>query len=391
MNFKQELGVKRLKAVILGGILGAALLGGMAGAQAAGLIPDFEKEFLNEVETNKVPGAAYAIIKGGRVVAVKVYGTRAVDADLPVTSQTVFRLASVSKTFAADLAAILAKEGKLDLETPVTKFVPALEFKSNGFANKVKLKHLLSHSAGITPNAYDNMLEDGWALDKIVPRFDRIEPMCQPGDCYGYQNILFSLIEPAIEQATGKSYPSLVESRLLKPLGMQHASLGLEAYLSTANRAEPHIFTRRNGWIRVMVDRNYYRVAPAAGVNASIEDLAKWVVAQMGYNDAVLPTPVLEMVTEKRVDTSRELRRRGWRGKLTDAHYGFGWRIYAVDGHDVVLHAGGVKGFRTFVSYSKDLDLGFAIMANAQTSAVERLSSRFWVAALDEFETSTSR
>ncbi|SDE50462.1 serine hydrolase domain-containing protein [Kordiimonas lacus] len=383
--------MKRLKAVILGGILGAALLGGMAGAQAAGLIPDFEKEFLNEVETNKVPGAAYAIIKGGRVVAVKVYGTRAVDADLPVTSQTVFRLASVSKTFAADLAAILAKEGKLDLETPVTKFVPALEFKSNGFANKVKLKHLLSHSAGITPNAYDNMLEDGWALDKIVPRFDRIEPMCQPGDCYGYQNILFSLIEPAIEQATGKSYPSLVESRLLKPLGMQHASLGLEAYLSTANRAEPHIFTRRNGWIRVMVDRNYYRVAPAAGVNASIEDLAKWVVAQMGYNDAVLPTPVLEMVTEKRVDTSRELRRRGWRGKLTDAHYGFGWRIYAVDGHDVVLHAGGVKGFRTFVSYSKDLDLGFAIMANAQTSAVERLSSRFWVAALDEFETSTSR
>ncbi|WP_286828127.1 MULTISPECIES: serine hydrolase domain-containing protein [Kordiimonas] len=383
--------MKRLKAVILGGILGAALLGGMAGAQAAGLIPDFEKEFLNEVETNKVPGAAYAIIKGGRVVAVKVYGTRAVDADLPVTSQTVFRLASVSKTFAADLAAILAKEGKLDLEAPVTKFVPALEFKSNGFANKVKLKHLLSHSAGITPNAYDNMLEDGWALDKIVPRFDRIEPMCQPGDCYGYQNILFSLIEPAIEQATGKSYPSLVESRLLKPLGMQHASLGLEAYLSTANRAEPHIFTRRNGWIRVMVDRNYYRVAPAAGVNASIEDLAKWVVAQMGYNDAVLPTPVLEMVTEKRVDTSRELRRRGWRGKLTDAHYGFGWRIYAVDGHDVVLHAGGVKGFRTFVSYSKDLDLGFAIMANAQTSAVERLSSRFWVAALDEFETSTSR
>ncbi len=391
MNFKQGLGVKRLKAVKLSGILGVTLFGGMAGAQAAGLIPDFEKEFLREVETNKVPGAAYAIIKGGRVVAVKVYGTRAVDADLPVTSQTVFRLASVSKTFAADLAAILAREGTLDLEAPVTKFVPELKFKTNGFAGKVKLKHLLSHSAGITPNAYDNMLEDGWTLEKIVPRFDRIEPMCQPGECYGYQNILFSLIEPAIENTTGKSYPSLVESRLLKPLGMNHASLGLEAYLSTANRAEPHIFTRRDGWIRVMVDRNYYRVMPAAGVNASIEDLAKWVVAQMGYNDAVLPSPVLKMVTEKRVDTSRELRRRGWRGKLTDAHYGFGWRIYAVDGQDVVLHSGGVRGFRSFVSYSKDLDIGFAIVMNAQTRSIDRLSSHFWVTAFDEVETTASR
>lgn len=384
--------MRRLKAVIFGGILGIAFVGCMPGVQAAGLIPDFEKEFQREVETNKVPGAAYAIIKNGRVVAVKVYGSRAVDADLPVTSQTVFRLASVSKTFAADLAAILASEGKLDLEAPVTKFVPDLKFKTAGFAGKVKLKHLLSHSAGITPNAYDNMLEDGWTLDKIVPRFDRIEPMCQPGDCYGYQNILFSLIEPAIEQSTRKSYPSLVENRLLKPLGMDHASVGLEAYLSTANRAEPHIFTRRDGWIRVLVDRNYYRVAPAAGVNASIEDLAKWVVAQMGYNDAVLPSPVLKMVTEKRVDTSRELRRRGWRGKLTDAHYGFGWRIYAVDGQDVVLHSGGVRGFRSFVSYSKDLDVGFAMVMNAQTRAIDRLSSYFWVTAFDDVQpTTTSR
>lgn len=380
----------RLMAVFLsvfGFIAGAMLTASTAGA--TGLITEFEREFRREVQENKIPGAAYAIIRNGRVVAVKVHGTRASDADLPVTSHTVFRLASVSKTFAADLAAILATEGSLDLEAPVKRFIPDLDFKTAGHAEKVRLKHLLSHSTGITPNAYDNMLEDGWDLPKILPRFDRIAPMCEPGDCYGYQNILYSLIEPAIEQAGKKPYAQLVEERLLDPLDMDTASLGLEAFLSTANRAEPHVFTRRDGWTRVLVDRNYYRVAPAAGVNASIEDLAKWVTAQMGYNDKVLPAPVLNMVREKHVDTTRELRRRGWRGKLTDAHYGLGWRIYAVGGKDVVLHSGGVRGFRAFVSYSQDLDTGFAIVMNAQTRTIDRLSSWFWVTALEEAEAVT--
>lgn len=383
--------MKRLKAVLSGGFLVAAWMVVAPSVLAAGLIPDFEKEFEREVDKNKVPGAAYAIIKNGKVVATKVYGTRAVDADLPVTSHTVFRLASVSKTFAADLAAILASEGKLDLDAPVQKYVPELHFKTNGHAEKVKLRHILSHSAGITPNAYDNMLEDGWSLEKILPRFNQIAPMCAPGECYGYQNILYSLIQPAIEQSTGQPYAKLVEDRLLAPLNMQQASLGLEAFLSTANRAEPHIFTRRDGWLRVLVDRNYYRVEPAAGVNASIDDLAKWVIAQMGYNAAVLPAPVLQMVTEKQVETSRELRRRGWRGKLTDAHYGFGWRIYRFDNHDVVLHSGGVKGFRSFVSYSRDTGIGFAIVMNAQTRVIDRLSSYFWVKALDEAQATEGR
>jgi len=301
-----------------------------------------------------------------------------------VTSNTVFRLASVSKTFAADLAAILAAEEKIDLSAPVIRYVPALKFKKTGHAGQVTLAHLLSHSAGITPNAYDNMLEEGWSLEKIIPRFSRIDPMCSPGQCYGYQNILYSLIEPAIEQSTGEAYEDLVQDRLLTPLGMENASLGLEAYLSEGNRASPHVFTRKQGWTRVLVDRNYYNVAPAAGVNASIEDLSKWVLAQMGGNQQVLSQEVLAAVTQKRVATSRELRRRGWRGHLTKAHYGYGWRIYRFGDQDVILHAGGVKGFRTFISYSRETGVGFAIMMNAQTRAIDRLSSYFWVKAFED-------
>jgi beta-lactamase class C len=98
----------------------------------------------------------------------------------------------------------------------------------------------------------------------------------------------------------------------------------------------------------------------------------------------VLGPDVLSAVTEKRVETTRELRRRGWRGHLTKAHYGYGWRIYRFGEHDVVLHAGGVRGFRTFIAYSRGTGIGFAIMMNAQTRAIDRLSSYFWVKAFED-------
>ncbi|WP_417450537.1 serine hydrolase domain-containing protein [Kordiimonas sp.] len=355
---------------------------GSTGANDA-VVQAFDKEFTEEFSKNKVPGAAYAIVKDGRVVALKTMGTRAVDADLPVNSATVFRLASVSKTFAAELAAMLALEGKFSLDARIVGYVPNLKFKDAGHASGIKIRHLLSHSAGVTPNAYDNMLEDDWGLEKIIPRFDQIAAMCKPGDCYGYQNILFSLVQPVMEQTTGETYRGLVSKRLLEPLDMDHSSVGLESFLSTANRAEPHVFTRRNGWTRVLVEPNYYRVSPAAGVNASIEDMAKWLIAQMGYRSSVISPELLETVTSKEVRTTRELNRRAWRRHISDAHYGLGWRIYSFSEDEVILHSGAVRGYRAFISYSKKLGLGLVMLMNAQTRSIDRLSVSFWDEAFD--------
>lgn len=347
------------------------------------LAQKFDAEFQKKVGDKEIPGAAYAMVKDGKVVALRTMGSRAVDAELPVNSATVFRLASVSKTFAGELAAILASEGKFSLDGRVLGYVPNLKFKDAGHASGLKVRHLLSHSAGITPNAYDNMLEDDWSLDKIIPYFNRLEAMCKPGDCYGYQNILFSLVQPVIEQSTGEQYGALVSKRILEPLDMHHSSVGLEAFLSTANRAEPHVFTRRSGWQRVLVEPNYYRVAPAAGVNASIEDMAKWLMAQMGYEEKVITQDLLKTVTSKEVRTTRELNRRSWRRHISDAYYGLGWRIYSFGDEDVVLHSGAVKGYRAFISYSKDLNVGLVMLMNAQTRVIDELSVSFWDDAFD--------
>jgi len=372
-----------MKGAFCGVVLAASVSVNAVSASDETAIAGFDKKFQAAISEHNVPGAAFAIIKDGKVISAKGYGTRALGADLPVTGDTVFRLASVSKTFSAELAAMMVAEGKFNFDDRLSKYVPDFRLKTPGHAGKLKINHILSHTTGLTPNAYDNMLEDGWALTKIIPRFKRLKPMCGPGSCYGYQNIAYSFIEPVIEKATGERFEKLMQARIFQPLGMKDSSVGLEGYLSSANRAEPHVLTR-NGWYRTSVKANYYTVAPAAGVNASIMDLAKWVRAQMGHNEEVLSAELLQTVTAKRVQTKREMRKRMWRPHLKDAYYGYGWRIYEIGGEDIVMHGGGVSGFRSLVGYNKERGIGHVMLMNAETRTIDKLGAEFWAAVTAE-------
>lgn len=338
---------------------------------------DFDHEFGRILEEAGVPGGSYAIVRNGRIVHAAGYGVRANGNDLPVTADTVFRVASVSKTFAAQLTAMLVSEGLISWEDGVTRYVPEFRLKHPDHARQLQIRHLLGQSTGIVPNAYDNLLNASLSLDQIVPRFGELEPMCRPGECYTYQNVLFSLVSPVIEHTTRRSYDELLRERLFEPLGMKHASTGLAGYLAADNRALPHV-RRGRVWFATDVNENYYRVLPAAGVNASALDLGQWLVAQMGHWPEVVRPELAAEVTEKRVRTARDLRRRGWRDILTDAHYGLGWRIYTVGEEEIYMHSGWVQGFVAQIGYSRDRQTGLAVLLNAESSVLNEITSQFW-------------
>lgn len=381
------IGTMQLKIGIFFGSLAVAMVGSLA---AHAVDTDaYDKAFMDGMKAKKIPGAAYAIVEMGEQLKVGVFGTRAKGKKLPVTTETVFRLASVSKTFSSSLVAMLVEEGQLKLNTKVSPFVPAFQLKKKGHAERLELKHLLSHSVGLTPNAYDNMIEDGWDLPKILPRFKRLSPICGPGACYGYQNIAFSLVKPIVESTSDKSFEALIEKRLLSPLGMKNASIGIDGYLAQNDRAEPHVNTRR-GWYKTKVKPNYYRLSPAAGINASISDMVKWIEGYLGWYPEVLSPGVIELVTEKRIRTKRELYKRQWRRYLADAHYGLGWRIYDFGDHEIIMHAGGVSGFRSIVSFSQELGLGLVILMNAESRIVDDLTAEFWQEQFKQLDRKTA-
>ena len=291
---------------------------------------------------------------------------------------------------------MLAQEQQLNLSDPVTKYVPNFVLATEGAANKIQLKHLLSHSSGLMPNAYDNLLHENWSMDKIISRFDRVTPICQPEKCYGYQNIAYGFLQPAIEASQPKSYSTLLHDRIFAPLAMDNASVGIDVFLQQKNTAKPHILRKRVNtgqknkagkdikryvWRTVKVAPDYYKVAPAAGVNASIADLTKWLIANLGHNPEVLSPALLNELTTPRIKTKKDLRRRYWREHLTDAHYGYGWRIYQFNGHPIIYHSGWVAGFRADIGYSPELDIGFTVLINAESNVINKISSQFWTKA----------
>ena len=341
------------------------------------IVADFERDFKAELIENKVPGGAYAIIRGGKVIAMEGYGVRALGSKDPVDENTVFRLASVSKTFAAGLTAQLVEEKKFNWDDKIVDYIPEFRFKSTKYSSNLTVNHIMSQSSSLVHNAYDNLVEANYSMDRIIDKFKEIDPMCRLGECYGYQNVLYSLIQPVIEQSTSSTYTDLMHSRIFDPLHMERSSLGYEAFLETPNHAEPHVLTRK-GWVKTRVKPSYYKILPAAGVNASVADMSKWMLAQMGQYPESYSETVIDAVTTKRIKTRKEMRKRNWRSVLKNAHYGYGWRIYDMGGEELVYHGGSVAGFRSEVAYSKERDLAIVILLNAETRMGSDLNAEFW-------------
>jgi beta-lactamase class C len=351
--------------------------------QAAGRIlevaGDFEVYFNKFIKDRDYPGAAFAIVSRDRVLHLVTVGHTTADRVHPINPQTTFRLASVSKTFAAELVGLLVEDGALSWDDPITRYVPT--FKINGDASQIRIQHLLGQSTGLIPHAYDNLLEHGKEMDSIWRKMSGLAFICNPGQCYGYQNSVFSLIDPVVKHATDIPYETLVERRIFRPLDMHTASLGYKAFIENPNHAEPH--RRHNGrWKTVGVQRNYYRAAPAAGVNASILDMSKWVQAQLGNKPEVLSPELVDFLIIPRVKTGRELYRKQWKTMLSNAHYGLGWRIYQIGGEQLIYHGGWVSGFRADVAFSPEHDIGFVVLMNAESSGISELTTRFWQMAL---------
>lgn len=343
---------------------------------------EFDSEFRRLLEQSGIPGGAYAIVKDGRIVRSAGYGVRAAGTEDTVDADTVFRVASVSKTFAAQLTALLVQESKLNWDDTLDTFLPDFRFKTGVHAQALQIRHLLGQSSGVVPNAYDNLLEADVALDEILPRFQELTPLCAPGTCYTYQNILFGLIDPVVEKVTSLPYSTLVRERLFQPLQMRHSSFGMEAFLTAENRALPHV--KSNGqWSPTEVNSGYYQVAPAAGINASANDLGQWLIAQMGYRPDVVPPELLRELITPHIRTPRDLHRRHWRDMLTDAHYGMGWRIYQIGEEQLYLHSGWVKGYVADIAYSRDRRTGLVVLLNAESGVIHEITTGFWKNVLD--------
>ena len=331
-------------------------------------VQQFEAMAQQLVADQRVPGLAMAIVHNGKVLSARGFGITDVRAAEPVDAHTVFRLASLSKGFAGTMAGLLVNDGALRWDSKLTQYLPNFKLQDPYAAQQVTVADLLSHRVGLTHNTYDRDLEAYVDFHTLTQKLANAPMQCQPGSCYGYQNIAFSLIGDIVFAATGDFYSQEVQRRLFKPLGMNDASLGLEGIQASSRWARPHVRSR-GGWTSVAPKSTYYQVAPAAGVNASASDMAQWLLAQTGHRPDVLPAPLLATLHQPLVDTPSETRGSAWRRqRVQSAGYALGWRVYDYAGHRLVFHGGAVQGYRGMVAMLPGRDFGIALMWNSDSS-----------------------
>lgn len=314
----------------------------------------------HSIKDREIPGVAIAIVIDDQIEYIKGFGVKKVGESDSIGIHSVFRLASVSKGFASVLTGLLVKEGILDWDDKVIKYLPGFSLKDSATTQDLTIRHILSHTSGLVPHAYDKLIEANYPFKEIKKRLKEVNIACAPGEFYGYQNTVYSLISEILHSATNKEYTDLLKQRITQPLGMQDVSFSKDSLLKSKHQAEPHV--RRYGqFVATKIRDTYYNVPPAAGVNASIYDMAYWLRALLGGAPDIIPLEIIKEVCKPNIITPR-LR---WHHRLRKAAYGLGWRIFDYAGYTMIFHSGGLRGYFSQIAFLPKYKMGIVVLQNA--------------------------
>lgn len=306
----------------------------------------------------EMAGLAVAVVEAGELRFVGTYGVVDRTTAKPVTPNTLFRWASVSKTVTGTLAATLASEDMVDLDLPIANWRTSLRLP-NGAESRVTLAQLLAHQTGLTKNAYDEKLEAGESPAAVRRDLVAAPLQCEPGTCHTYQNVAFDAASEILGQAANRPFADTISERFFLPLGMTSAGYGMAGLTGAKDWARPY-----NGTQPRTLKESYWRVPAAAGVESNIVDFARWLQATMGERPDILPASLLKIAQAPRVATERlyggELKQAN-----SDAGYGLGWRSFTYAGHRLVGHSGAVDGYRATMIFDPKTRTGVVAMWNS--------------------------
>jgi CubicO group peptidase (beta-lactamase class C family) len=300
------------------------------------------------------------VIRNGKILVAKSYGFADVENKVPCAPDTNFRLASFTKQFTAMSVLILADQGKLSLDDPITKFFP--EFPAYG--SNITVRELLHHTSGLMD--YEDLIPDGTTIPVVDINVLRIlqhqtNTYFPPGTKFRYSNSGFSLLALIVEKVSGQTYASFLRDHIFQPLHMDH-SLAYEAGISqVANRA--YGYTVKNGVTQT--DQSLTSsVLGDGGIYSSIDDLYHW--DQALYTDKLVSKKTLRLAF-----TPGESTRHG-----DGIDYGCGWFLETDRGLKKIWHSGNTIGFSTRIERYPEKKFTVIILANRNNAPLGNLSKK---------------
>lgn len=326
--------------------------------------PQFDVVIEKAMKIHEVPGVSVAVVKNGEVAWAKGYGMADPKQKLPVTNETVFEAASVSKTVTAWGIMKLAEDGMLDLDAPVERYLTRWHLPPSEFDHEmVTLRRILSHTAGLSQGGDPGMepgeevptLEE--ALNGAVPSMGALHVAFPPGENYAYSSIAYSLLELVIEEVTREPFAQFMQREILNPLGMVNSSFDMTPELRM-KRAVGH------DWHNNAMPEYQFATRGMGGLRTTSSDLAIFVAALMpGSNGEPVGRGVL--TPESVAETFKAVPYTNQAESGSVAGLGYDQLIF-IDGELIGAQKGGdQRGFHAIIVVAPKAAEGIAILANS--------------------------
>lgn len=336
--------------------IGLALMTGAAVAEGQGFSAGTAARIDSLVEAYRrdhvVAGVSVAVARGDRLLFSQGYGLADVELSVPASAQTVYRIGSVAKQFAAALVMRLAEQGKIGVGDDVTKYLPG--FPTQG--HRVTIHHLLAHTSGIKSYTgldtthINTIWRQDLSSDQLIALFKDRAFDFAPGERYAYNNSAYYLLGVIVEKLSGVPYAKYLQESLLEPLGLTATSYCDESAI-VPHRARG--YRRLNGTMVNAKPISMTIPGAAGAMCSSVLDLVRWTRQLVG-GTAVSPGSFQRMSTEARLN--------GGAG----TGYGYGLGLRPLEGRRAIAHSGGINGFSSNQTYLPEEDLTVIVLTNAE-------------------------
>ena len=331
---------------------------------------DIEAYAAAAVARYDIPGAAIAVVAGGRTVYQHGFGVRGLDDPRPVTPDTLFMVGSITKSMTGLLTATLVDDGLLDWDARVVDVLPGFALSDPAATPLIRIRDLLSHASGVAGHD-PALLVQRFSPRELVQSLAGIPVLSAPGAAFHYSNQAFAVGGFAAARAAtaadtdldlAATYTGLMNTRVFERIGMRATTLDFDAAAGSPNHALPHAFdptVARMARVPLDFERFAVSVAPAGAVWSNATDMASYAIAEAG---GVAPdgTRVVSADGLRQTQTAQVAIQDG-------IGYGFGWAVLepaAYHGHRAVMHTGGTTGFITHIAVLPDDQIGVVVLSN---------------------------
>ncbi|NNC37922.1 MAG: beta-lactamase family protein [Hyphomonadaceae bacterium] len=334
----------------------------LAGVVQAAFAQDFDEtryeQFIAEtMDASSVPGLAVILFDGDGVFYEKSFGIADKD-KTPVSLDTPFQLGSVSKSFAALLLVQLAAENQLDLDAPVSDFLPDFRPQDKIAGREMTVREIIAHRSGFSTldgnREQDNTDRGSDVFEKAVAKLNTVQLQSEPGSVFQYSNANYMIVAALVETISGKEFETVMDERIFTPLNMTNSYV---QKFEGDHLKEATGFRQWFGMPRARAFTSGRVMMAAGGVVASAYDLALYVRAVSSRDSRIIPPEFADALLLP-IETNG----------ATDSPYGYGWMFAELEGRDVIYHSGLNGGFSTQVAFFPGTGRGGVVLTNLSGS-----------------------